>query len=166
MNHLARTTAKSFRRKLVLLALAVTALALAGIAAGPALQAAGLKDPPGQEKRSFTISGNLATQLSPGVSAPLNLTFKNPNQQPLKIEELLVAVVGTSKAACHPDNFSSTNYSGSYPITIPSGTSTLSAAVPNSSKWPRVTMINKPTVNQDACKGVSISLAYNAVASK
>lgn len=166
MNHLARTTAKSFRRKLVLTALALGSLALTGIAAGPALQAAGLQEAPGQQKKNFTISGDLTTGLSPGVSASLNLTFKNPNQQALQIEELLVAVVDTSSAACQPDNFSTTDFSGSYPITIPRGTSTLSSAVTDSSKWPRVAMVDKPTVNQDACKGVTINLAYNGIASK
>jgi hypothetical protein len=166
MNQLARNTAKTLKRKLVVLSLAVASLALAGVASGPVLEAAGFKEPPGQQKRNFTISGNLATQLSPGTSGPLNLTFNNPNQQTLQIEELLVAVVGTSSAACHPNNFSATQYSGAYPIAIPRGASSLGSAVPNSSKWPRVGMVDKPTVNQDGCKGVLVSLAYNAVASK
>ena len=150
----------------MLTALAVASLALAGFAAGPVLQAAGVKDAPGQQKRNFTISGNLTTELSPGVSAPLNVNFNNPNQQTLQIEQLVVAVVNTSSASCHPDNFSTTNFSGSYPIPIPSGSSSLSTPVPDSSKWPRVAMVNKPTVNQDACKGVTVNLAYSATASK
>ena len=166
MNQPARTMAMSIKRKLTLLAIAIASLALTGIVAGPALQAAGLKEAPGQQKRTFTISGDFATELSPGVSTPLNLTFDNPNQQALQIDKLLVSVGSTSSAACHPNNFATTAYSGTYPITIPTGTSTLSDAASDSSKWPRAAMVNKPTVNQNACKGVRLGLSYSATASK
>lgn len=165
MNPQAHTTAKGIRRKLVLGLVAIASVAFASVAGGPVLGAAGFMDAPGQQKRNFTISGSLSTELSPGVSAPLNLTFDNPNQQALAIEELQVTVVRTSAGACAADNFSATAFTGPYPITIPSGNSTLAGAVADSSKWPRVGMVNKP-VNQDACKGVSVSLAYSAKASK
>jgi hypothetical protein len=165
MSHLTRTTARTFRRKLALMALALASLALASVAAGPVLQAAGIKEPPGQDKRTFSISGNLTTQLSPGVSGALNLSFGNPNQQALGIEDLLVVVEGTNSASCSPHNFAAVQFSGTYPIVIPRGNSQLSQAVSNSTKWPRVSMINRP-FNQDACKGVTVNLAYSGVASK
>ena len=33
-------------------------------------------------------------------------------------------------------------------------------AVPSSTEWPRVKMVNKPTVNQDGCKGATVNLTY------
>ena len=163
MTSLLRKTTKALTRKLVLVPVAT--LALAAGAGAPVMEMAGFGTAPGQQKRGFTISGAATTQLSPGSSAALDLSFGNPNQQPLQVDELLVAVVETSDAACGPDNFESIDNSGAYPITIPRGASRLSDLVTDSSRWPRVAMINT-TANQDACKGVEGGLSYSGVASK
>jgi hypothetical protein len=162
--NLSRALSHLLSRKLAILAIAIAAMAVAGVAAAPALKQAGFGQAPGQQKRNFTISGGLATQLTPGTSGALNLSFGNPNQQALEIERLTVSVTGTDSAACGPDNFTTTQYAGSYPIAIPRGNSHLSHARA-AATWPRVAMIDKP-VNQDACKGVTVHLAYTGTAAK
>jgi hypothetical protein len=62
-------------------------------------------------------------------------------------------------------NFAVTQYSGPYPLTVPAGvTRTLGALGIPSRQQPQLRMIDMPAVNQDACKGVSVSLSYSGSA--
>jgi hypothetical protein len=110
--------------------------------------------------KQFTIAGSLDRSLSPGVSGYLNLALTNPNNQPLSITGLTVTVTGTSKSGCTTSNFSATQFSGVYPLTVPANaTRTLSQLGLAQSIWPKVTMINLPT-NQDSCKDTGLTLGY------
>jgi hypothetical protein len=164
MSLFSTSRAKSAPRR-VALAL-VAALALASAAYATTTQTTGKGElAPGQAKKSFTISGDLAIQLSPGRAAPLDLSFDNPNNKQIEISEVVASIAGTTAPGCAASNFEVGQYSGSYPIPAPPGTSSLSAAVADSTKWPQVRMRNLPT-NQDACKGATITLSYSASATK
>lgn len=111
----------------------------------------------------FTIAGpsGPVDQVSPGISAALNLTITNPNVSPLNVTNLTVGVTGTDKAGCGAANYSVTQFSGSYPIVVPAGaTASLQDLGVPRAVWPKLTMLNL-SVNQDACKGARIDLTYS-----
>jgi hypothetical protein len=113
--------------------------------------------------KPFSISGNLSGTLAPGNGQqPLNLTLRNPNNQKLAISNLTVTVSRTSAgSACAPSNFAVTQYSGPYPLTLTSGqTASLSQLGVPSAQLPKISMIDLRS-NQDACKGVTLTLAYS-----
>jgi len=114
----------------------------------------------GGGNKAFTISGAPATSLAPGVTAPINLSLYNPNNQPLQVTGLTVAVATTNKAGCGVDNYSVRQFSGTYPVVPANSTKTLSQlGLTNSNSWPALTMIDKPS-NQDACKNATVQLSY------
>lgn len=116
--------------------------------------------------KPFTIAGNVLGSLGPGIPArPLDLTITNPNNQDIKVTNLGVTVTGTSRSGCTAGDFTVRQYSGSYPLTVPrnsSAVSLTSLGVPTSA-LPTVAMLNKAS-NQDACKGVTVTLAYTGSA--
>jgi hypothetical protein len=114
-------------------------------------------------RKPFAITGDLPARLAPGVApVPLDLVLQNPNNQSLAITNLTVTVAGTSAgAACDSSNFTVVQFTGPYPVTVAAGqTASLSQLGVPSAYWPRVGMLDLPR-NQDACKGVSITLSYS-----
>ncbi|GAA0926277.1 hypothetical protein GCM10009554_06400 [Kribbella koreensis] len=119
--------------------------------------------------KPFTISGNLAEPLAPGISRPLNLTLTNPNNKPLAITNLTATVQSVTRTAyaiahnqpCTAADYAVTQYSGPYPLSAPANSSTsladLGVAV---SARPKVSMLNTP-FNQDGCKGATLTLTYS-----
>ncbi|HZC71151.1 MAG TPA: hypothetical protein VE442_10690 [Jatrophihabitans sp.] len=113
----------------------------------------------------FTISGNLSGLLAPGVKLPLNLTMTNPNKKALSVTNLGVTIKSVTKAAgvtgsCAAADYSVTQYSGPYPLTIPgNGSASLSGMGVGSASWPQIRMLDT-SYNQDGCKGATLTLAY------
>lgn len=96
------------------------------------------------------------TGLAPGVGAQtLSGDFDNPNAGPVHVGSVSVVVTGTDKPGC-----GSTDYTigGSAPVNaqVPAGDGVGS--------WSGLTIQfnNKPAVNQDACKGAVVALAYTS----
>jgi hypothetical protein len=122
-----------------------------------------------EETKNFQVAGDLGAPLAPGVKAPLNLSLTNPQNFDLRITNLAVAVEeGTSRAGCSgTQNFKVTPIpSARYPITVPAReTRTLAQLGLPASDRPQVEMLNQPW-NQDACKGVTITLDYGGSARK
>ena len=70
----------------------------------------------------------------------------------------------TADLPCSADDFAVTQYSGAYPLTLAaSETTTLSSRGIPASQWPALTLVNR-AVNQDGCKGASVSLSYGGSA--
>ncbi len=116
----------------------------------------------------FSISGSVPQPLSPGVSAAINLALTNPYSFALKVLAVSVSVNdATSKPGCSgTQNFQATQYSGSYPISLPANTTTtLTALGIAQSQWPRLGMLDT-AFNQDACKGATITLSYSGTATR
>jgi hypothetical protein len=115
----------------------------------------------------FTIAGDLPDKFYPGTSVALNLSLTNPQSFDLKVSSLTVSVANsTSSAGCTgSQNFSVTQFSGSYPLTLHPGNTSLSSLVSDNSKWPHVRMLDLPS-NQDACKNATFTLNYTGAASK
>jgi hypothetical protein len=119
-------------------------------------------------KKTFSISGNLTTQLTPGATIPLNLSITNPNNKGLALTSLSVSVSGITRTQaavaavlpCTLADYVVTNYSGSYPLAVPAGTSSLQSLGLPPALWPQIAMLDT-VLNQDGCKGATLQLAYS-----
>jgi hypothetical protein len=117
------------------------------------------------EEQPFTISGNLAGALAPGVSQSLPLTISNTNGVAILVTSLGVTPnAGSSKAGCDgPTNLQVTqsNVSATNALTVPANSQ---VTLPSSSvSAPQVLMLNLSS-NQDACKGASFTFRYSGSA--
>ncbi|MHB8234065.1 MAG: hypothetical protein ACYDHT_05360 [Solirubrobacteraceae bacterium] len=115
--------------------------------------------------KPFTVTGNAAGMLSPGVSQTLAITVTNPNNVAIEVTALTAtAASGSSKAGCDgPANLSLTqsNVSASNTLAIPAnGHVSLPAGAVSA---PVVQMRDLPT-NQDACKNASFTFTYSGSA--
>lgn len=118
-------------------------------------------------KKPLGISGGQVAGLAPGVgNQPLDLALSNPANRAISVTNLSVVVTGTSAGnACGPENFEVTQYSGPYPLPLPAGGTDVSLSslrIP-AAQQPQLMMLNLP-VNQDACKSVTVDLAYSGSA--
>lgn len=118
-----------------------------------------------QGGQPFSVSGNLTGLLAPGLSGTLLLTVTNPNNVPIFVTSLTVAVnANSTKPGCNgPANLQIQQSSASVatPLTVPaSGHVTLPSGGVTA---PQVLMKNLPT-NQDACKGATFTFTYGGSA--
>jgi hypothetical protein len=117
---------------------------------------------------SFIIEGTAAETISPGVRAPLDLRLTNPHADPMSVTDLRVTVQKVSAPnadnahPCTVGDFVVDQAASGIEITVgPRATSTLADLGIPHAKQPRVGMLNT-SVNQDGCKGASLTLAYAA----
>jgi len=140
-----------------------------GPTAGPAIASdgtgvAGVKD----SSAFFTIEGNVTEPISPGVRAPLDLKLTNPHEVPMTVTDLSVTVQKVSapnSGDAHPcvvGDFTVGQVSSSIKIVVAARvTSTLSGLGLPRATWPQVGLLER-SVNQDGCKGASLTLGYAA----
>lgn len=107
---------------------------------------------------SVEIQGELE-DLYPGYPAQeMPVLITNPNPMPIEITSLTVTIA-TDPPRCPAENFelSSSSASAATPISVPAnGSMTLPTATVSA---PTISMLNLP-VNQDACRGVDVPLAF------
>jgi hypothetical protein len=122
----------------------------------------------GGSGRTVLIAGDVVEQISPGVMVPLDLEFTNPHDVDLSITALTVVVHGVTAPnsdeahTCALDDFAVDQAPSDLKITVAAGaTNTLSGLGLPSTMWPRMGMHDRP-VNQDGCKGASLTLDYTA----
>ena len=116
--------------------------------------------------RVFGLAGDVSGLLAPGTSRPLDLGVNSPDKS-IDVGSLTVSITGvvrTSKAIaanlpCTAQDYAVTQYSGRYPLTIPSGGSSLSQLGVPPAQWPRIAMLDTSRL-QDGCKGAVLQLAY------
>jgi len=125
---------------------------------------AGLKN----SSTSFTIEGNATESISPGVMAPLDLKLTNPHDFPMSVTDLSVTVqkVRAPNAdishPCSIGDFAVGQASSKITIKVAAqATSALSSLGLARAAWPEVGMLDR-SVNQDGCKGASLTLGYAA----
>ncbi len=147
----------------------LTVGATAGAAAGASQPAAVVVQLIVQSSnKTFSISGNLYPHLSPGATAPLNLTINNPTNKDLALTSLSVAITAINRTPaavaaglpCTAADYVVTNYSGPYPLTAKVGTWTLEKLLVDEAHWPKIAMLDT-TSNQDGCKGATVQFAYS-----
>ena len=113
------------------------------------------------------VTGGALGQLSPGTSAPVALTFHNRNSHPVRMKRVRVritAVVAPQADAAHPcttaDFVVRQMPKGLFRIPARRTTTMAALGVP-STAWPSLMMVNRP-LNQDGCKGATLSLKFKA----
>ncbi len=123
-----------------------------------------------QPIKTFSISGNAPITLIPGAGTPLNLTIANPNNYSITVTSITVTISSVTKAqnapagTCAKSDFQVANYSGGG-FTAPSGSSTLAGDGVPVGQRPTVSMLSSNS-SQDACKGATVNLAYQGIATK
>ena len=117
---------------------------------------------------SFSIAGRAAEPISPGVLVPLDLEFTNSHDSPMSVTDLTVSVQRVSAPQaddfhpCAVGDFAVEQASRSLEINVPAGAPhTLTSLGLPRAEWPQVAMLNR-SVNQDGCKGASLTLDYTA----
>jgi hypothetical protein len=120
----------------------------------------------GAPVETFTITGALSTPIIPGGSQPLDLTIANPNELPLIVLDLMVAVKSvdapraTTSLPCSIDDFIVGQAPRNQNIVVPGHSDvSLSGLGAASTTWPNVGFLETDE-NQDGCKGATLTLAY------
>jgi hypothetical protein len=118
--------------------------------------------------QGFTVGGGPSSALYPGTSQPINLTFTNPNPDPITIPSGGIApsniTITSSTSGCGSSNFAITQ-GLTTSVTIPAGQGTpvsLSALSVPQADWPVIEMIETHK-NQDACQGAKLTLTYSGI---
>jgi hypothetical protein len=117
--------------------------------------------------RVFGLSADVSGLLAPGTSQSLDLGFNNPDKG-IDVGNLTVSITGvvrTAKATaanlpCTAQDYAVVQYSGRYPLSVSSGSSSLSQLGVPQAQWPRIAMLDTPRL-QDGCKGAVLQLAYS-----
>ena len=142
-----------------------------GSGIAPSSTTAGLVVDSKLSSKPFALGGGVVGALFPGAPARVvDLAVSNPNNQPIKITNLGVTVRAVTRAGavvsgCSASDFTVRQYSGSYPLSVPANapvTPLTSLGVPTSA-LPTVTFVDAPR-NQDACRSVTVELAYTGSA--
>jgi hypothetical protein len=111
------------------------------------------------------ISGTVSTRLSPGVVAPITVSFHNSNPRAIAMRKLRVKIGRVSAplaTAAHPCGRVDFQIKQLHKrnLLIPAGRTTdLAGLGIQASRWPTLTMRNRP-VNQDGCKGATVTLRF------
>jgi len=118
----------------------------------------------------FGITGGVSGLLQPGDTAPLNLTLTNPNDRPIRVTSLSVAITtvtaprATLANPCGVADFLVAQLPGAASFTIPAHSSrTLTTLGLAPAQMPSLSMINSAD-NQDGCKGATVGLSYGGTA--
>jgi hypothetical protein len=119
-------------------------------------------------KRNFGVSGSLQGPLAPGVSLPLDLQITNPENKNIAVTTLSASisnVVRTPAAVaaglpCSSADYSVTQFTGTYPIDVRPGSTSLSTLGLPQASWPRISMLDTLQL-QDGCKGATLELTFS-----
>jgi hypothetical protein len=102
---------------------------------------------------AVTINVTVAPGVAPGTPKTITYTADNPNSSSTPVT-LVDPVVTTSVAGCFPEWFTAT---------VPDGpTTVLGGANATALGTGTLTLIDDPTVNQDACKGAIITVSVDS----
>ena len=117
---------------------------------------------------SFEITGSPTNPMSPGVHVPLDLRMQNTNETSMSVQDLVVVVRrvdaprSTDRLPCLVEDFTVEQAPDGIDLTLPpQATTSLSDLSLPSTQWPHVGLRNT-SVNQDGCKGASLTLEFSA----
>ncbi len=118
----------------------------------------------------FGIAGNIGTVLEPGATASIDLTLTNPNDRPIRVTGLSVAIAtitaphATPTLPCTSADFVVGQPLGATSLVVPAHSSrTLTTLGLTSAQLPSLGMLNTAE-NQDGCKGATVGLSYGGTA--
>ncbi|TFD48317.1 hypothetical protein E3T55_13650 [Cryobacterium frigoriphilum] len=115
------------------------------------------------------VAGTTSEPLSPGFTQTLNLELTNPHDFAVSVDTLAVTLIevdapnATPQRGCSLADFAAVQVAQSLALTVPPQTTAtlLTLGIP----WeflPQLAMLN-PNVNQDGCKGATVTLQYEAM---
>ena len=114
------------------------------------------------------VTGVAQGQLRPGASAPIALTFQNPNKHKVQMKRVRVKISGViapNADAAHPCTTADYTIRQMPRRTVlkvrGKRTTALAAMHIPMESWPWITMLNRP-LNQDGCKGAEVRLKFKA----
>ncbi len=114
------------------------------------------------------ITGAAQGELRPGASAPISLTFQNPNKRKVKMKRVRVritAIIAPNADAAHPcttADYVVRQMPRRTILRVPRKRTTgLAAMGVPMEVWPWLSMLNRP-LNQDGCKGAEVRLKFKA----
>jgi len=119
--------------------------------------------------RQLVVSGDV-DGLAPGLLRPIDLTVTNQDKKPVSVTNLTVSLQSVSRTqyavahglACGLADYAVRQYSGPYPLAGPGlGSRSLDQLGIPAPQWPQVMLVDRP-VNQDGCKGATLTLGYAA----
>jgi hypothetical protein len=115
---------------------------------------------------SFRISGDTVEPISPGVMVPIDLRISNRHDVTLSVTRLVVAMGqvtapnADARRPCSVADFALVQVRGALHLPLAAhSTKALGDLGVDRATWPRVGMVDRP-VNQDGCKGASLTLSY------
>ncbi len=119
---------------------------------------------------SFRIASDTSELISPGVSVPIDVALSNSHETAMTVSGLRLVVRGVDAPRadvaypCGVNDFTVVQVAGDREIVVPPGvTNTLSGLGIPSTSWPQVGMRDR-AINQDGCKGASLTIKYTASA--
>ncbi|MFC5928272.1 hypothetical protein D6T64_17860 [Cryobacterium melibiosiphilum] len=114
------------------------------------------------------IAGTTSEPLFPGDVQALNLELSNPHDFAVDVDSLAVTLIevdaprATAQLGCSLADFAAVQVRQSLALTVPPATTaTLTALGVPRAFLPQLAMLN-PNLNQDGCKGATITLRYEA----
>ena len=113
------------------------------------------------------ISGTVGERLTPGVSVPIELGLANPFPRTVVLRRVTVSILDIAAPnadAAHPCSAADFQVRQMRPgvLRVPArGYVELAELGVPHQDWPQLTMNDRP-VNQDGCKGASLTLHYRA----
>lgn len=117
----------------------------------------------------FSVTGNLATKLAPGVEVPLDLTISNKHSYPVRVRAMVVTIASVANGSSDPrkqcavTNFSVTQAVGVTPLMLkPHSRVTLGSLGIAVANWPKVKMLQISGRAQAECKNARLTLKYSA----
>jgi hypothetical protein len=120
------------------------------------------------DQSHFVISGSPTKPMSPGVQVPVDLHLQNTNETTMSVTDLEVVVRAvdapnaTTQLPCLVEDFTVAQVPDDLDLTLPpEATSSLSGLSVTTTEWPHVGMLNT-SVNQDGCKGATLTLDFSA----
>jgi hypothetical protein len=123
---------------------------------------------PSPRRGLLGISGIPSGPLAPGRAAVLDLVLVNPNAFPITVRSLSVRVrkISAPRAdpghSCSSRDFTVAQFAGGGLRVHATSTTSLARLGVARARWPRVSMPDR-AVNQDGCKGASLTLDYRGV---
>lgn len=147
----------SRRKRLIGLAITVLAVAVAG---GAYAYWSGSGSGSGSgtvgTSGSVTLTGTVVGAPAPGTAVPVSFTAANASDSPIQVGSVqLVSVTpDAGHAACETDDFSMANITQAHEV--PAGATAEALPVDGSLVYANT------TVNQDACKGATLTLALSS----
>ncbi|HEX4057503.1 MAG TPA: hypothetical protein VHX87_04195 [Galbitalea sp.] len=117
----------------------------------------------------FSVRGDLASRLEPGVAVPLDLVISNEHSYPVRVRSMVVTVTAVDNGSSDPrhqcavTNFSVTQAVGLTPVMLkPHSRVTLADLGVTTAHWPKVKMLQVSKRAQAECKNARLTLQYSA----